>query len=763
MATTAAIEAANAVAEPAPHAAAPEVVNRAKNPSRRKFLVSTATAGGGLALGFHLPFALDLCIGEAQAKEAVAEGTEVNAWVVVRPDDTCVIRIARSEMGQGTLTGLAQLVTEELECDWNKVSTESITPGMSLARQRVWGEMGTGGSRGIRTSEDYVRRGGAAARIMLVQAAAEQWNVPASELTVANGIITHAASNRTTSYGKVAAAAAKVAPPDPKSIVLKNPKDWKIAGKPMKRLDTPDKLNGKLVYAIDQKLPGMLCAAIKASPVFGGKLVSYDESKIAGRRGVRRAVKVNDYTVAVVADTWWRAKTALEALPIVWEEGSNAQQSSAAIAERLKDGLTANVAYAMRQEGDTSSAIGCCPNQIEAVYSTPFLAHATMEPMNCTARITADRAEVWVPTQNGEASLAALSEESGLPLEKCEVYRHILGGGFGRRGGTQDYVRQAVAIAKQFPGVPIKMIWSREEDMTHDFYRPISQCKLSAGIDNGGKLVGLSVRVSGQSINAFLNQAAAKDGKDDRQLQGYYEKPGDAQLGYTVPNLLIEYAMRNTHVPVGPWRGVNTNQNAYYMECFIDEAAKAAQTDPLDFRRSLMADHPKHLAVLNAAAEAAGWGKPLPAGVHRGIAQFMGYGSYSAAVAEVSVNAEGKVRVHRMVLALNCGHAVNPDQIAAQVEGSVAYGLSAAFYGECSVDKGRIAETNFHSYEILRLAEMPKVETVIVPTFDFWGGVGEPTIAVVTPAVMNAIFAATGTPVRSLPLKSVAGRVATKA
>ena len=717
-----------------------------KSPSRRKFIVGSAVAGGGLALGFHLPFAAG-----AQAKAAA--GAEVNAWVVVRPDDTCVIRIARSEMGQGTLTGLAQLVAEELECDWKKVATEMPTPGQNLAQKRIWGEMGTGGSRGIRTSEDYVRRGGAVARTMLLQAAANGWQVPVAELSVADGIITHAASGRTTSYGKVAAAAAKLTPPDGKSIKLKDPKQWKVAGKPMKRLDTAEKLNGSLVYAIDVKLPGMLHAAVKDCPVYGGKLVSFDEAKIAGMPGVKRAVRVNNSMVAVVADTWWRAKKALDALPIVWDEGPNASRSSATIAEHLKEGLTAQTAYAFRKEGDALAAIAGAAKQVEAVYSTPFLAHATMEPMNCTARITAERAEVWVPTQNGEASLAALSEQSGLPLAQCEVYKHTLGGGFGRRGGAQDYVRQAVAIARQFPGVPVKMIWSREEDMAHDFYRPVSQCKLAAGLDANNKLVGFHLRVSGQSLNAFSNAALVIDGKDDRQLQGYTNKPGDAQLGYTFPSLLVEYAMRNTHVPVGPWRGVNTNQNGVYMECFIDEVARAAGADPLEFRRSLMQEHPKHLAVLNAAAEKGDWGKPLPPGVHRGIAQFMGYGSYSAAVAEVSVAADGKVKVHRMVLALNCGHAVNPDQIAAQVEGSVAYGLSAAFYGECIVENGRMTRLNFDTYPILRLAEMPKVETVIVPTYDFWGGVGEPTICVVTPCVLNAIHAATGKPVRSLPLR----------
>jgi len=722
-----------------------------ENFSRRSFIVGTAAATGGLAIGVRLPFGS----GSAEAQSAAEAGAEVQAWVVVKPDDTCVIRIARSEMGQGTRTGLAQLVAEELECDWKKVATESITPGQNLARQRVWGEMGTGGSRGIRTSQDYVRRGGAAARMMLLQAAADEWKVPVAEVSVTSGVITHAGSGRRTTYGKVAAAAAKLTPPDPKSIVLKNPKDWKIAGQPMKRLDTAAKLNGSQVYAIDVKLPGMLHAAIKACPVFGGKLTSYDEAKISARPGVRGVVKVNDWTVAVVADTWWRAKSALEALPIVWDEGPDASRSSATIARHLEEGLTAKEAYAFRKEGDAVTAIQGAAKRVEAEYSTPFLAHATMEPMNCTVKLSADRAECWVATQNSEASLAALSEQSGVPLANCEVYRHDLGGGFGRRGGNQDYVRQAVNIAKRFPGVPVKMIWSREEDMTHDFYRPISQCKLAAGLDEKGALVGLHVRISGQSINAFVNPALVANGEDARQLQGYSDKPGDAQLGYTVPSLLIEYAMRNTHVPVGPWRGVNTNQNAVYMECFLEEVARAAGADSLEFRRALMTKHPKHLAVLNAAAAKGGWGTPLPSGVHRGIAQFMGYGSYSAAVAEVSVSGDGKVKVHRMVLALDCGHAVNPDQIAAQVEGSVAYGLSAAFYGDCTVLNGRMTELNFDRYQLLRLAEMPKVETVIVPSYDFWGGVGEPTISVVTPAVLNAVFAATGKPVRSLPLKNV--------
>ena len=712
--------------------------------NRREFIVTSAAASGGLAIGLPLK-------ASSQAKDA---GAQVNIWVVVKPDDTCVIRIARSEMGQGTKTGLAQLVAEELECDWKKVTTESITAGQNLASKRAWGEMGTGGSRGIRISQEYVRQGGAAARMMLLQAAANQWKVPVSEVTVSDGIITHAPSRRRTSYGKVAADAAKLTPPEASSIKLKDPRSWKVAGKPLHRLDTADKLDGSKKYAIDLQFPGMLNAAIKQSPVYGGKLVSFDNAAIAKRPGVKGAVQVDDHTVAVVADTWWHAKTALDALPIVWDEGEGATQSSAKIAEHLAGGLTAPKAYADRNEGDALKAIEGAAKKVEAVYSTPFLAHATMEPMNCTARVTADRAEAWVPTQNAEASLAALSEATGIPISQCEVVRPDLGCGFGRRGGSQDYTRQAALIAKQFPGTHVKLIWSREEDQAQDFYRPISQCKLTAGLDNDGKLVGLHVRVSGQSINAFLNPANVADGRDRRQLQGMWAAAGDAQLGYTVPNLLVEYAMRNTHVPVGPWRGVNTNQNGVYIECFIEECARAAGADSLEFRRALMQKHPKHLAVLNAAAEKAGWGKPLPAGVHRGIAQFMGYGSYSAAVAEVQM-VDGKVKVRRMVLALDCGHAVNPHQIAAQVEGSVAYGLSATFYGEMTVENGRMRELNFHNYPILRLAEMPKIETVIVPTYDFWGGVGEPTICVVAPSVMNAVYAATGKPVRSLPMRNL--------
>jgi isoquinoline 1-oxidoreductase beta subunit len=589
---------------------------------------------------------------------------------------------------------------------------------------------------------------------MLVQAAANQWNVSPSELSVDKGIISHKASGRKISYGKVAEAAAKLTPPDPKSIQLKNPKDWKVAGKPLARLDTFDKVNGTKVYGTDLQLPGMLCAAIKQSPVFGGKVKSFDANKVKNFRGVKAAVQVGDNAVAVVADTWWRAKVALDSLPIEWDEMGNGAISSVEIKKQMEEGLQAVGDFWGRKEGDAPAVIKASNKIVEAIYSTPFQAHATMEPMNATARYTNEKAEAWVPTQNGEASHATLAEASGLPLNQCEIYKLDPGMGLGRRGGTQEYVTQAIRIAKQFPGIPIKMIWSREEDMTHDYYHPTAMAKMQAGLDSNGNITGIHIKTSGPSINATLNPMAIKNGKDNRQLQGFDEAvaPVGAQLGYTFPNLLTEYVMRNSHVPVGPWRGVNTNQNGLFMECFIEECARAAGKDSVAFRQVLMKNHPKHLGVLNAAAKKANWSKPLPRGVHRGVAQFMGYGSYSACVAEVSVTGGSLVKIKRLVFALDCGHVVNPYLVREQIEGSVVMALGAIFNQEITVENGRIKQQNFDSYPLLKLAQVPKVESVLVPTMDFWGGVGEPTICVVGPAIINAISAALGKPLRNFPL-----------
>ena len=714
--------------------------------TRRTLIGGAAVAAGGLAVGIALPLA-----GRAQsAGKPAAAPDEVNAWVVIKPDDTVVIRIARSEMGQGSLTGLAQLVAEELDCDWSKVTTEYPTPGQNLARNRVWGNFSTGGSRGIRESHEYVRKGGAVARTMLVQAAADEWKVPATECRAADSVITHAPSGRKTTYGKVAAAAAKLTPPT--DVALKDPKSWKVAGKPVKRLDTAGKLDGSQRYGSDLKLPGMLNAAIKDCPVVGGKLKHYDAAAIQNRPGVKKVVAVGDSAVAVVADTWWRAKTALDAMPIEWDAGPHAALSSDGIAATLKEGLDATETFVGNQQGDVGAALASAARRVEAVYSYPYQNHATMEPMNATARWTPERCEVWTPTQNGEAALAATAEAAGLPAAKCDVYKQLLGGGFGRRGAT-DWVRQAVAIAKEMPGTPVKLLWTREEDMQHGFYHPITQCRLTAGLDAQGNITALHMRISGQSIVAGLSPQNLQNGRDPVTFQGLNPSGAEGTFGYAIPNLLIDHAMRNPPVRPGFWRGVNLNHNAIYVESFIDEVAHATGQDPLALRRKLLAKSPKHLAVLNAVAERAGWDKPAPAGVHRGLAQIMGFGSYVAACAEVSVADDGTLKIRRIVAATDPGHAVNPQQIEAQVEGSFVYGLSGALYGGITLKEGRVEQTNFDTYPVLHLAEMPAVETIVMPSGGFWGGVGEPTIAVAAPAVLNAIFAATGKRIRDLPLK----------
>ena len=720
--------------------------------TRRSFLGTSAAATGGLVVAFHIPF----------SSEAVAQTpapSEVNAWVVVKPDDTIVIRIARSEMGQGTLTGLAQLVAEELDANWAKVTTEYPTPGQNLARNRVWGNFGTGGSQGIRQSNEYVRKGGAAARMMLVQAAADEWNVPVAECRAAGSVITHTPTGRTVSYGKVAIAAGKLTAPLPGNVTLKDPKDWKLAGKRMARLDTVDKTTGAQIYSMDLKLAGLLNAAVKDSPVFGGKVKSFNAAAIANRPGVKKVIQVSPTMVAVIADTWWHAKTALDALPIEWDNGKaadgsdNAKASSADFAKVMRTALDAPDAVTGNQNGDVKAAMGSAAKKLEAIYSYPHQNHACMETMNATVRYTPERCEVWLPTQNGEAALAATAEASGLPQAQCEVYKLHLGGGFGRRGMT-DYVRQAVAIAKEMPGTPIKMIWSREEDMLHGRFHPTSQCKMTAGLDTQGNITALHMRIAGQSI---LSQVAPQNivaGKDPVVFQGLNPPSPEAQLTYSFPNLLIDHAMRNPNVPVGFWRGVNLNQNAIYVESFIDEIAFETKQDALLLRRKLLANTPKALAVLNAAADKGGWGKPAAPGVFRGLAQTHGFGSYVAACAEVSVSAAGILKIHRIVAATDCGHAVNPQQIEAQVEGSFAYGLSAMLYGECTVKDGKMEQDNFGSYNVVRMNEMPAVETLVMPSGGFWGGVGEPTIAVAAPAVLNAIFAATGKRIRDLPLKN---------
>src|SRR4051812_4470510 len=712
-------------------------MNEVPQLNRRSFLTSVGVVGGALALGFEVPFG-----------HASESAPEITAWVVIQPDDTVIIRVAKSEMGQGSFTALAMLVAEELECDWSKVKSEFAPPHENLARNRIWGDMSTGGSRSIRSSHEYLRKAGATARHMLIAAAAAQWNVAAAECRAENSVITHIPSGRSTTFGKVAPAAAGIAPPA--TVELKNPKDWNLLGKPTKRLEISDKVQGKTIYGIDVRLPNMLHAAIIQSPVFRGTLKSVDETAISDMKGVRKVVKLKD-AVAVVADSWWQAKKAVEALSVTWDDGAYGQVSSDSISDFLRSGLAATDAGVGRKDGDIVEGLANAARRVEAEYAVPFLSHATMEPQNCTAHVVGDRVEIWVPTQNGEAALAAAARAAGVPPRNVVVHKTMLGGGFGRRGGVQDFIPHAVMIAKEI-GQPVKTVWSREEDMRHDFYRPVAMTRMVAGLDAAGMPVAWHVRLTGNSIRGALMPQAISNGVDTHFQEGFTEG-----MPYDIPNYLADYAMRNTHVPVGFWRCVNHTQNCFFKESFIDELAHIAHADPYEYRRKLIGKHKhadKFVAVLDAAAQRAGWGAPLPQGVHRGIALNEAYGTFTAAVAEVSINSDGKARMHRIVCALDPGHVVNPLTAEMQTESSVVYALTAALYGEITIKDGRVEQSNFDDYQMLRLAEMPKVETILMPSGGFWGGLGEPPIAVVAPALCNAIFAASGKRIRSLPLKN---------
>lgn len=718
--------------------------------SRRNFIIGSSAAG--LSIGV-----LAACAPAGTSGPAVAPDgpplPEVNAWVHIGRDDSVTVRIARSEMGQGTSTGLAQLVAEELGCDWNDVKVEYPTPGQNLARERVWGSFSTGGSQGLRGSHQYVREGGAAARMMLVEAAAAQWDVPIAECVVKDGVISHAATKNAARFGAMVEAASAL--PAPIEVTLKDPKDWSVIGQAKKRLDTAPKITGALKYGADLTMDGMLNASIKQCPVMGGTVVSFDEAGAMAMRGVRKVVQIDDNAVVVIADTWWQAHSALEAMDIVWDKGDNASFSSADVDALIADGLAATKTATGNGGGDLAGALSSAATTIEATYNYPSQNHAPMEPMNATAIWTADKCEAWVPTQNGEAALAAVSSAADLPITQCEVYKLILGGGFGRRG-MSDFVEQAVKVAKTMPGTPIKLLWSREEDQMHGFYHPVTACKMVGGLDADGNLTALDMKISGQSILAALMPQALANGVDFATFQGLL--PGgvdprveDQTLKYKFPNFHIHHAMRNPPIRPGFWRGVNANQNAVYMECFMDEMAHAAGRDALEFRLALLKDEPKMAAVLQAAADKGGWGKDD--GKARGLSCIYTFGSFVAACAEVSVSDDGKLKMHKITAATDCGHAVNPNQIEAQVEGSFVYGLSAMLYGDITFKDGEVQERNFNSYPSMTIKDMPEVETIIMPSGGFWGGVGEPTIAVAAPAVMNAIFNATGKRLRKLPIK----------
>ncbi len=705
---------------------------------RRAFLIGTAGAGCGLALGFAMP------TGAESARAATAGASEINCWVVIAPDDFVTIRIARAEMGQGALTGLALLVAEELQCDWGKVRTEFVSPTENLRRGRIWGDLSTGASRSIASSQDYLRRAGATAREMLIAAAAARWNVPASQCSAQNSTITDTASGRTMSFGAVADDAARIEPPT--GVKLKPVADWTLAGKPRKRLDVFDKITGQPIYAIDVRLPGMLYAAIMQCPVFGGTLKSVDESSIHGMKGVRRIVRMPD-AVAIIADSWWRAKSAVQALRVTWNDADHGSLSTSAIHDLVRTGLDASPAQIGRADGDVSAGFARAAQRIEADYTVPFLAHATMEPQTCTAHVRPDGVEIWVPTQDASTALATAALAAGVPDNNVVVHRTLLGGGFGRRGTIQEYVRQAVLIAKEVEQ-PVKLVWTREEDIQHDLYRPFGMARLAAGLDAGGMPIAWSIRLAGPSFVAELLRGFSSGFIDNTFVSGLAE-----EMPYDVPNYLVDYVVRRTPVPLGVWRAINYTQNAFYKEGFVDEMANAAGIDPYHYRRLLLRKSPKNLAVLDAAAEKAGWGSPPPAGVFRGIALNEACGSYCAQVVEVSVE-DGRVRVHRVVSALDCGHVVNPLSIEMQTEGAIVYALTAALYGEITIKDGGAEQSNFDTYQMLRINDVPRVETMIVPSGDFWGGVGEPPVPPLAPALCNAIFAATGKRIRSLPVKN---------
>jgi isoquinoline 1-oxidoreductase subunit beta len=712
-------------------------------PSRRSFLAGVSAAGGGLALAFAIPFGTAR---NAQAATLADDGqaAEITAWLVIHPDNSVVVRVAHAEMGQGILTGLAMLVAEELECDWASVRTEFVSPAENLRRDQIWGDMSTGASRTIAASQLYLRQAGAIARQLLIAAAAARWRVPAEQCTAESGAITHAPSGRTVSFGAVAEDAAKIEPPV--EVKLKEASQWKLLGKPRRRLDVLDKVTAQPIYAIDVRLPGMLYAAIAQCPTYGGKLRSVDEGAIAAMAGVRRVVRLPD-AVAVVADSWWRAKRALEALPIVWDDRGNSRVSSAEIAEFVRAGLDVEAGQVGREDGDVSAGFGRAARRIEADYTVPFLAHATMEPQTCTAHVRPDGVEIWVPTQGAATALATAAIAAGVPNHKVVVHAMMLGGGFGRRGAIQEYVRQAVLIAKEVEA-PVKLLWSREEDVRHDLYRPFGMARLVAGLDADGMPIAWTIRIAGPSFVASLVPGFGASFIDRSFLSGLAE-----EMPYAVPNYRVDYVVRQSPVPVGVWRAINYTQNAYYKECFVDEMAHAAGSDPYLYRRRLLRNSPKNLAVLDAAAKTASWGSPLPAGVFRGIAVNEACGSFCAQVVEAAV-ADGNVRVNRVVAAIDSGHVVNPLSVEMQTQGAIVYALTAALYGEITIKDGAAEQANFDDYEMLRIADAPKVETVMVPSGDFWGGVGEPPVPPLAPALCNAVFAATGKRIRSLPLKN---------
>jgi len=705
---------------------------------RREFLKFSLAASGGLLIGFSLPGADMFATAQAQSITVFMP----NAFLRIGTDDRVTVIVNHSEMGQGVYTALPMLLAEELDADWNKIGFESA-PVDPKYNHPVFGMQITGGSSSVWSAFEQYRKAGAAARGMLIAAAAQQWNVNPATLRTDSGAVFDG-TNRKLTYGQLAEAAAKLNPPA--EVTLKDPKTFKLIGKPVKRLDTSEKINGKAVFGLDVKMPGMLTAVVARPPIFGATMKSFDDSRARTMPGVRKIAAVPS-GVAVIADSFWQAKMAREALHIDWDDSAMRTFSTNQMMQQFRE-QAKSPGTNVRREGDPDAAFAQAAKKIEAVYEVPYLPHAMMEPLNCAVDLRADTCEIWTGTQFQTVDRANAAKIAGLPPEKVQIHTTYLGGGFGRRANPQsDFVVEAVHVAK-VAGAPVKVVWTREDDMQGGWYRPAFLHAIAGSIDSNGNPVSWRSRLVGQSIFAGTMFEAMMKGKeyDPASVEGVDDLP------YAIPNLAVESHKADVKVPVQWWRSVGHSHTGFATECFIDELAVLAQKDPYQFRRALLPKHPRHLAVLDLAAQKAGWGKPLPKGRARGIAVHFAFESYNAQVAEVSVD-DGKIRVHRIVSAVDCGRYVNPGIIAAQLEGGAIFGASAALFQEFTFENGRLQQTNFHTFPMMRMNECPEIETHIVENNEKSGGIGEPGVPCTAPAIANAVFAATGKRIRKLPIR----------
>nr|WP_221765622.1 xanthine dehydrogenase family protein molybdopterin-binding subunit [Methyloradius palustris] len=705
--------------------------------NRRDFLKLSSLFGAGLMLQFSF-------IGTGCSKIGEKSQFTPNAFIHIDEDGLVTLVAHKVEMGQGTYTSMPMLIAEELEVDVSKVRLEHAAPNESAYKDPLLGGQITGGSTSVRSAWKPLREAGATARMMLISAAALEWKVDPKSCIAENGEVIHPDSGQRLGYGKLVNQAARL--PVPEVIVLKDPKDFKIIGKPVHRLDSPEKVNGSAQFGIDVQLPDMKIATVAASPVFGGKLASVDEDKAKAVKGVRQIVKL-DNAVAVIADHMWAAKQGLAALDAKWEDGANAGYTTASLVQDLDKASKGEAAIA-ENKGDAASVLKGASKKFEAIYELPFLAHATMEPMNCTVHLQSDSCEIWVGTQVPTIAQGAIAQLTGLPIEKITINNHLLGGGFGRRLEV-DFIVQAVQIAKEVDS-PVKVVWTREEDVQHDMYRPYYYDRISASLDDKSMPEAWNHRITGSSIMARFFPPAVKDGVDPDAVEAARD------LKYNIPNVLVEYVRHEPPFITAFWRGVGPTHNAFVVESFIDELAASAKQDPFEYRRKLLVNDTRAKAVLELAAEKANWKQPLAATKEgkagKGISSLFAFGSYMSLVADVIVTPDNEVLVKRVVCAVDCGMVVNPDTVRAQLEGGVIFGITAALWGEVTFKDGRTEQSNFHNYRLMRINEAPIVEVYVVDSHESPGGLGEPGTSAVMPAVANAVFAATGKRVRKLPI-----------